>query len=193
MSKFSPPAVVRQSPKGLLTNTAGDPATIPGFQQLVVEAISSWRGWAGGRIEASGKDPEDYHQLAKSDVLDRACAAAHVLRQLDRIEKSLQQLANEPVSALAYQTLLLASLVHQATIVDNESGISFDEKREQSRNARLAERKAETEAAHRRIQQQAEEIWTRHPKLTKTAVADRIKNKKGLSPSRIRRVIPRPK
>ena len=37
-------------------------------------------------IEASGKNPAHYLATSEKDVLDRACAAARVLQQLDLVE-----------------------------------------------------------------------------------------------------------
>jgi hypothetical protein len=128
-----------RSPRGLLTNThetrqiASDlRETAPGrytfkapdSRRELQNLITFWYRWAREMIEAEGKDPADYRKLARGDVLDRSCAAARLLVRLASLRAYCLQIdrGGSPWGALT-QALLVASYVHQLTLVDNEPSI----------------------------------------------------------------------
>ncbi|HZZ25702.1 MAG TPA: hypothetical protein VFE60_25500 [Roseiarcus sp.] len=89
----------------------------------VARIFDHWRRCANAMIESEGKNPKDYRTFAKRDSewLDRVRIAALVLVRLDRIKAYVGQ-PDVSMGALE-QALLLASDVHQLTVVDNERDI----------------------------------------------------------------------
>jgi len=189
------PDQIQQSPRGLLTITTRfgwdrehglwREETGPGRydikgpepRRLITNYISFWRKFATDLIEASDKKPADYNAIANGDVLDRACAAALVLKQLDLVEIHLRPIDRDfadrsaPILNVLYAALLLASRVHHLTIADHEIAISTTKRR---RRFLKDSRKIKSERAirQRRIfQANADEIWREHPDWGKSRVA----------------------
>ena len=116
-------------------------------------------------------------------MLDRACAAARVLQQLDLVEIHLKQIERDfadhqlrlqPSLNALYAALILANDVHHLTVVDNEVGITtrIGHRRELEENRTGKAKQAE--AKHSIWQKAADEIWNRKPNWTKTNVAKEI-------------------
>jgi hypothetical protein len=170
------PVEIQRSPRGLITNVSkhGRDQKWPGTRQLIADSILSWRQFATALIDAPvGKKPE-------ADVLDRARAAAHVLKQLDRVETYLMLIERDfadrsgPILTTVHAALLLATRVHQLTIVDNEIDIAstVDRRRFLKDNRTVKTNKAERK--YRDWQAMADELWDRHPGWSKSAVAKEI-------------------
>jgi hypothetical protein len=195
------PDKIQQSPRGLLTNTTRFgwdrehglwlEETGPGRyairgpepRRVITDYISLWRKFATALIEASDKKPADYYAIANGDVIDRACAAALVLKQLDEVEIHLRAIDRDfadrsaPILNVLYAALLLASRVHQLTIADHEIAISTTKRR---RRFLKDSRKIKSERAIRQcriFQEKADEIWREHPDWPKTEVARKIAKK----------------
>ena len=187
---------MQRSPKGLITiphkvgwdwleEIGADQYVIRGQdpKRLLADYISFWRKFAATLIEASGKNPAHYLAIAKSDVLDRACAAARVLQQLDLVEIYLKlierdfadhQLRLQPSLNALYAALVLASHVHQLTVVDNEVGITtrIGHRRQLEENRTGKAKQAEAKTQY--LAKTADDIWNRNPYWTKTNVAKEI-------------------
>jgi hypothetical protein len=114
------------------------------------------------------------------DVLDRAHAARQVLRRVARIKACLQRLdgisaelvAVYETSLLAiHETLILATLVHQLTIVDNETDISkgLGERATLKDNNSKRTRHGNTRA--RIYQELADAKWAKHPGASSERIA----------------------
>ena len=138
----------RRSPKGLIENAVLD--ALPDYrpERLLADDFRFWKEFAGAIIEASGEKPERYRALSESDVLDHVCLAAQVIKQVRKIEASIPLVERNPAQfrVVLHDAMLLASLVHQLTIADNEKSIAGDlarrkflEKRrtDETENARL--------------------------------------------------------
>jgi hypothetical protein len=177
-SQAAPQKACRNSakPKGVLTNVSkySRGQKWPETRQLIAESILSWRQFATALIEASpDKKPE-------ADVLDRARAAAQVLKQLDRVEIYLRLIERDfadrsgPILTIVHAALLLATRVHQLTIVDNEIDIAstVDRRRFLKDNRTVKTNKVERQRDTWRAK--AGEIWGRHPDWSKSAVAKEI-------------------
>jgi hypothetical protein len=139
--------------------------------------IDHWRRWADPLIESDGKNPKDYWTLAKGDGggLDRVRAAALVLVRLDRIKAYVGQ-PGVSMAALE-QALLLASDVHQLTVVDNERDIVRGEADREELAAKNAERRTAAELGHADVRSRAERVWKKHPKFSASTVAKIIEPK----------------
>jgi hypothetical protein len=137
----------------------------------VARIFDHWRRWANALIESEGKNPKDYRTLAKgdSDGLDRVRAAALVLVRLDRIKAYVRR-PGVSMAALV-QALLLASDVHQLTVVDNERDIVRGEADREELAAKNAKRRSAAEPGHADVRSRAERVWKKHPELTASAVA----------------------
>jgi hypothetical protein len=169
------PVEIQRSPRGLLTNVSkhGRDQKWPGTRQQIAESILSWRQFATALIDTPDKKPE-------ADVLDRARAAAQVLKQLDRVEIYLRLIERDfgdrsgPILTTVHAALLLATRVHQLTIVDNEIDIVTTEafRRRLKDNRTVKTNKAERK--HRDWQAMADELWDRHPGWSRSAVAMEI-------------------
>jgi hypothetical protein len=116
--------------------------------QLVTRDLRFWLDFASAIIEASGKNPNDYRVLAESETLDHVCAAARLMKQLDKVEASIRlaQRFPEQLGLALHDALLLSSFVHQLTVVDNEPALKTGEI-----HAEILRRKANerTDAANR--------------------------------------------
>jgi hypothetical protein len=127
--------------------------------------VKFWRESARGIIEASGKNPDDHRDLGESEILDHVCAAARLMKQLDKVE-SLIELANRDpkrfVEAALGAALLLSSFVHQLAIADNETSIWKGEVHNKTlrRNAEARTKRARADRA--RYQARADELWESH-------------------------------
>jgi hypothetical protein len=171
------PVEIQRSPKGLLTNTSKRlrrGQKWPETRQLIADSILSWRQFATALIDAPvDKKPE-------ADVVDRARAAAQVLKQLDRLEIYLRLIErdfadrSEPILTTVHAALLLATRAHQLTIADNEDGIVsiINRRRVVKENRAFTLEKAERQRETRRAN--AGEIWDRHPDWSNAAVAREI-------------------
>jgi hypothetical protein len=183
----------RRSPKGLLTETQAGSAPAS-LQQLVNETISSLRDWAAGLIESSGKSPKDYRTLAQGKDIDRVCAAAQVLSQLEKIRNQLNRTdRSRPLFGFAYEALLLASLVHRATIVDNETGIHSYRVKVRGITERREERTRKAESDRMRYQAEAERLWAERPGRSVAQMAELVAKRLGGKPDTIRKKISRQK
>ena len=191
------PDQIQQSPRGLLTNTTrfgwdrehglwrDETGAIRGQEprRLIADYISMWRKLASGRIEVSNKNPKDYYEIANGDVLDRACAAALVLKQLDYVEIYLRQIDRDfadrsaPILNLLYAALLLATRVHHLTIADHEIGIAttIDRRRFLSDSRKI--KSGRYKQQRRFFQESADKIWREHPDWSKSRVAEAIAKK----------------
>jgi hypothetical protein len=170
------PIEIQRSPRGLLTNVSkySRDQKRPGTRQQIADCILSWRQFAAALIDAPvDKKPE-------ADVLDRARAAAQVLKQLDRVETYLMLIERNfadrsgPILTTVHAALLLATRVHQLTIVDNEIDIVTTEA---SRRRLKDNRTVKTNKAKRKYrewQAMADELLDRHPGWSKSVVAKEI-------------------
>jgi hypothetical protein len=142
----------------------------------VARIIDHWRRWANALIESEGKKLKDYRTLAKGDSegLDRVRAAALVLVRLDRIKAYVGQ-RGLSMAALE-QALLLASDVHQLTVVDNECDIVRGEADREELAAKNAKRRIDAEPGHADIRSRAERVWKKRPELSASAVAKIIES-----------------
>jgi hypothetical protein len=189
------PDKIQQSPRGLLTNTTSFgwdhehgfriEETGPGRyaikgpepRQKITDYISNWRTFAAGLIEASDKKPADYNAIAKGDVLDRACAAALVLKHLDKVEIYLRAIdrdfadRSEPMLIALMEALSLATRVHQLAIVDNEIDISTTMARRRFLKERRINKSKQAISQCHIFQKKADEIWRKHPDWGKSQVA----------------------
>ena len=138
----------------------------------VARIFDHWRRWANALIESKGKNPKDYRTLAKGDSegLDRLRAAALVLVRLDRIKSPHVGQPGVSMAALE-QALLLASDIHQLTVVDNERDIVRGETDREELAAKNAKRRTVAERGHADVRSRAERVWKKHPELTASAVA----------------------
>ena len=142
----------------------------------VARIIDHWRWWANALIESEGKKLKDYRTLAKGDSesLDRVRAAALMLMRLDRIKAYVSQ-PGVSMAALE-QALLLASDVHQLTVVDNERDIVRGEADREELAAKNAKRRIDAEPGHADIRSRAERVWKKRPELSASAVAKIIES-----------------
>jgi hypothetical protein len=180
----------RRSPKGLIEHRAPD--ALPDYrpERLLADDFQAFKEFAGAIIEASGKNPEQYWELSESDVLDHVCLAAKVIKQVTKIEASIPLVERSPAQFRAlHDAMVLASLVHQLTIVDNERSIAGD----LGRRKFLAERRTEeTEKARLRnapILVRAEQL--RAQIKSNRGIAIRIAKERGGNPETIRKAIPK--
>jgi hypothetical protein len=124
-------------------------------------------------------------------VLDRSCAAARLLRKLDRLQTYCARLeqgaGGGPWEALT-QALLVASYVHQLTVVDNErsilTGESVNRANRIRRDKHNAARQADAALRDSQCIAEARGIWRGSPRLSVEACADRIIARKKLAVSR---------
>jgi hypothetical protein len=205
------PEVTQRSPKGLLTiENAGwdrerglwlekigpDQHAIRGQdrKKSIKDCIAFWRRFACGLIEASGKKPADYLSIAKSEVLDRACAAARILVQLDIAEAHIRPIEQDSASLNAVGACLtLASCVHHLTVVDNEVAIASTGGRRKFLRESQVTRTQKAERERGEDQKMADELWRKHPGWGKSAVAEEIRKRRGGNANTIRRRITKQK
>jgi hypothetical protein len=180
----------RRSPEGLIENRVPD--ALPDYQleRLLADDFQAFKGFAGAIIEASGKNPEQYWELSQSDVLDHVCLAAKVIKQVTKIEASIPLVERSPAQfrVVLHDAMVLASFVHQLTIVDNEKSIAGDVGRRKFLEERRTE---ETEKARLRnapILVRAEQLRARGI-TSDRRIAIRIANERGGSFETIRKVI----
>jgi hypothetical protein len=166
----------------------------PDRKKAIEDYIAFWRRFAGAFIKASGKKPADYRSIARSESLDRACAAARILAQLDIVEAHFRQIEQNGAALNAVLAgLTLASLSHYLTVVDNEVAIaSTGDRRKFLRESRVT-RTEKADRERRKEQKMADEIWRRRPEWGKSAVAEEIKKRRGGKASTIRRRITKQK
>jgi hypothetical protein len=196
------PDQIQQSPSGLLTNTTRFgwdrehglwlEETGPGRYAIrgpeprrqITDYISLWRKFATALIEASDKKPADYYAIANGDVLDRACAAALVLKQLDEVEIHLRPIDRDfadrsaPIWNVLYAALVLATRAHQLAIVDHEIDISTTIDRRRFLNESRINKSEQAIRQRRIFQEKADEIWREHPDWGNSRVAGEIAKKK---------------
>jgi hypothetical protein len=116
-------------------------------------------------------------------VLDRACAAALVLKQLDEVEIHLRAIDRDfadrsaPILNVLYAALLLATRAHQLAIVDNEIGISTTIHRRRFLKEHRIKKSERAIRQHCIFQENADEIWRKHPDWGKSQVAGVIAKK----------------
>jgi hypothetical protein len=114
-----------RSPKGLIENRSVTPEEAeqlgtpwPDFRQAIKNLMGSWKQFAESHIEANP---------ATDGTLDRTAAAVALLDKLQAIEHYLAAAERNGASGdlylAVYHALLLASLVHQLAIIDNETPI----------------------------------------------------------------------
>jgi hypothetical protein len=192
----------RRSPRGLLTNTTGpaygsltakekerlaqrdlrfDPiepgkwaitGAWPETRESIDKTLSFWRQFADAIKADSDQSGED--------VLDRAHAAEQILRQVARIETYLKRIEDIPGALLAiHETLILATLVHQLTIVDNETDIASGMIVRTSFADHRAQRTKDARHRNEPYQAMAVAIWRKHPKWSKSRVSEEIAKKRG--------------
>lgn len=136
---------VRRSPQGLITIKTGR-YPLEGFRveeiapgqyaikglearRQITERISSWREHAIDIIETSGKNLKECHEIAESDELDGAWAAARVLKRLNLIEYHLRWIERdladqqEPIFGALLTTIQLATDVNFLGAIDEEKAI----------------------------------------------------------------------
>jgi hypothetical protein len=157
---------------------------------LLTDDFHALKQFARAIIEASGEKPERYRALSKSDVLDHVCLAAQVIKQVKKIEASIPLVERNPgqFRVVLHDAMVLASLVHQLTIADNENSIAGDLAR---RKFLGEQRTAETESArlrHAPILARAEELRARG-KTSNRRIAIQIARERGGSFESIRKLI----
>ena len=79
-------------------------------------------------LKDDGNNPADYVKLASGKALDLSCAAARLLKHLDRFESHMSRLHRSASTASLWPTvqkaLITATYVHQLTLVESEKGIN---------------------------------------------------------------------
>jgi hypothetical protein len=141
--------------------------------QQVVTYLMFWLDFASAIIEAAGKNPDDYRVLAESETLDYVCAAARLIKQLDKVEASIRLAERFPnrFGLAVHEALLLASFAHQLAIADNETSVWKGEEHNKRLRENAANRSNEGDHSREGYQAKADEIWKRHPDWSKQAVA----------------------
>jgi hypothetical protein len=169
------------------------------LRQQIADYISFWREWANSEIERAGKNPADYSAIAESNELDGACVAANVLGRLHNIEIYLKQIERDLADQSSliliafYEALLLATDVHQLTVVDSEIDIASTHKRRDDLKKQREIRTDKAEKKHGHIQAMADKIWGDHPGWGNSAVANKIVKKyPNLNLDTVRRLIKHP-
>ena len=193
-----------QSPKTLrspnnLIGVAARPATETESQASdwlgSSESLTAFlRSWACAAIQNDSKDPAQREKIIKeSSAADRAYFAACMLKRLDGIEggislvkrlrdtDSLRQISLHAI----HEALVLASEFHALTIADNERPIftgtrNAQNLRDSSSSANTV-RHGERSRRWARWNAEAAQIWERHPKLSRQAVAQQVKIKLNLA------------
>ena len=140
---------------------------------MVARDLLFWHDFACAIIKASGKKPSEYRRLAGCETLDYVCAAARLIKQLDKTEQAVRLAARNPkqIGVALHEGLLIASFVHQLTIADNETHIWKGEKQNKKLRENAANRSNEGGHKQEGYQAKAEKIWKRHPGFSKQAVA----------------------
>jgi hypothetical protein len=180
-------ALRRRSPRGLIENVSelqtwvwpdDGPERLHALlmgnkPSLPAEIVAFWRDFARAIIEASGKNPDDYRGLAENETLGHVCAAARLIKQLDKTDASIRLAARDPrqFGNALREALFVASFVHQLTIADNETSIWKGEEHNKKLRENAANRSHEGDHNRERIQAIADEIWERRPNLSKKAIA----------------------
>jgi hypothetical protein len=155
--------------------------------------IAFLRKWASDAIQNDSKAPAQYENIIEqSSTADRAYFAACMLKRLDGIEGGLKfverlgdvESLRRIVPHLIHEALALASEFHALTIVDNERPIftgtrNAQNLRQSSSAANVARHKTRSRE-WTRWNAAAAQIWTRHPGLSRQAVAQQVKVKLGL-------------
>jgi hypothetical protein len=157
--------------------------------------IAFLKKWASEAIILNdSKDQDPYEKIIKeSSSADRAYFAACMLKRLDGIESGLRLLERlrdtDSLRRIAlrviHDALVLSSEFHALTIVDNETPIftgtrNAQNLRESSRAANAA-RHRERSRERAQWNDEAAQIWARHPELSRQAVAKQVKLKLRLS------------
>ena len=170
----------QSSPRGLITNiTPAEPSDEELRPQPASELLSFWREFARGIIEASNKNPDDYLGLAASETLDHVCAAARLMKQLDKVYFLIGHAKRDPkrfLDAALGEAVLLSSLVHQLTIADNETHIWKGEEQNKTLRQNAANKTTKGNLNRERYQSKADQIWKRHPDWKATDVARAIEH-----------------
>jgi hypothetical protein len=180
----------RRSPKGLIENRVPDAISDYRPERLLADDFQAFKEFARAIIEASGKNPEQYWELSQSDVLDHVCLAAQVIKQVRKIEASVPLVERNPAQfrVVLHDAMLLATLVHQLTLADNENSLAGDLAR---RKFLEKQRTAETESARLRnapVLARAEELRARGI-TSNRRIAIQIAKERGGSFETIRKVI----
>ena len=92
-----------------------------------------------------------------------------MLQQLDRVNIHLEQIQHDfadrlqPILNVVYSALVLASCVHQLTVVDNEISIASTADRRRFLKKNRSDRTKQAESQDRAYQETADGIWREHP------------------------------
>ena len=208
MTQWSRPKTLR-SPKGLIGLTSrpagegeglkfeqigpNDFAFKPIAGEMICSHIAFLRDWATAAINLEGKDPAQYQKIIEESAFtDRAHCAALMLKKLEDVEGDLidveqcsdaDAVRRNALNAINH-ALVLAFYVHALTVADNEAAIFTGTRisRSLGLNSRAANtaRHAERDREWLRWNAEAKQIWERHPKLSRQAVASRVKKNLGL-------------
>lgn len=157
--------------------------------------ITVLRNWATSLLVGDGGEPTLPERLRKKDrrtteavtFADRAYWARRVLKKLDDVESDLinverasdvDSVRRRAFTAL-YNAVLLSSEIHNLTIVDNEEPIVTGAA---VRGGLATKRRIVNAARHRKHARgwktwnaEAQKIWERQPRLSRYAVAVRVK------------------
>jgi hypothetical protein len=155
--------------------------------------IAILRNWATSLLVGDGSEPTPPERSRKKDqratkaVADRAYWARRVLKKLDDVESDLidveqasdvDNVRRRAFTAL-YKAVVLSSEIHNLTIADNEEPIVTGAA---VRGGLATKRSIVNDARHRTHARgwktwnaEAEKIWERQPRLSRNAVAVRVK------------------
>jgi hypothetical protein len=168
----------QSSPRGLIVNvTPAEPGDEELRPQSASERISFWREFARATIEVSGKNPDNYCGLAESEILDHICAAARLIKQLDKVESLIGLAKRHPnrfIDAALGEALLLPSFVHQLTIADNERSIWKGEQHNKTLRQNAKEKANQAQQDRAKYQARADELLARHKDWSAYDVAKQI-------------------
>jgi hypothetical protein len=142
-------------------------------------------------LRREGKDPSRYRDIIRtSEFADRAYCAALVLRTIDEvepelvyIEESCGGIRDSALDAL-YLALECAYHLQLLTLADHEPEIVTGKRTaghlRELRSSWVAKRRNDSKGEWDQWNAEAARIWARNPKLSRQAVARRLKLKLGL-------------
>jgi hypothetical protein len=145
--------------------------------------IVDLRKFATAAIGREGKDPSRYQAIIEGgEFADRAYCAALILKNLDDVEISLvdvEEWGDRETDAL-FLALECAYYLRLLTITDHEQEIVTGRRTAQNLRASSSRANAARRKRHSsewaRWNIKAAQIWQRHPKLSRQAVAGRLKS-----------------
>jgi hypothetical protein len=170
--------------------------TLPDVTGDTIRAhVAVLRNWATSLLVGDGGEPSLPELPRKKDrrakeavtVADRAYWARRVLKRLDDMELELISVerasdvdtARQRAFTALYNSVVLSSEIHNLTIVDNEEPIVTGAA---VRGGLATKRKIVNDARHRKHARgwktwnaEAQKIWERQPRLSRNAVALRVK------------------